>query len=87
MQADNRWLMLGLFKPHYAINDCHAWELAKGVPGIGIVLSNRIVDERNRNGWFRDWTDVRRRVHGIGSKRIRQLIMNGVKISPTNWVN
>ena len=75
-----------VLKPHIPINSCKAWELAKGVPGIGIVLSNRIVDERNRNGWYRDWTDVRRRNYGIGSKLIRQLIMNGVQITPREFM-
>ncbi|QDU25801.1 Helix-hairpin-helix motif protein [Anatilimnocola aggregata] len=37
------------------------------LPGVGEVLAKRIVDDRQTNGPFRDWNDLRR-VRGIGPK-------------------
>ena len=58
------------------LNVSRAFELAKHVQGIGVVLSNRIVDERNKNGEFKDWEDFRRRVYGVGLKRMKKVGLN-----------
>lgn len=46
-------------------------ELLTIVPGIGPALAKRIVDERERSGFFHEPEDLTR-VHGIGDKRAEQ---------------
>ena len=46
-------------------------ELLTIVPGIGPALAKRIVDERERSGFFHEPVDLTR-VHGIGDKRAEQ---------------
>jgi competence ComEA-like helix-hairpin-helix protein len=46
-------------------------ELLTIVPGIGPALAKRIVDERERSGFFHEPVDLTR-VHGIGDKRVEQ---------------
>ena len=48
------------------------WMEWSQVPGIGPVLANRIVEERERNGPFRDLPDLHR-VKGIGDRRIEAI--------------
>ena len=62
------------------LNFCTAIELSTNVNGIGSMLSHRIVDERNKNGDFKDWTDVQKRVHGVGLKTIEKIRNEGFKI-------
>ena len=64
------------------INACTARELAKQVPGIGAVLSNRIVEERKKNDWFSSWEDLQRRVYGIGPKLIEKMQKHDVDMMP-----
>ena len=42
------------------------------LPGIGEVTATKIVEERQRNGRFRNVEDLRR-VHGIGLKKVHSL--------------
>ena len=70
------------WKPAVGINGCTARALAKQVPGIGPVLSNRIVEERKKNNWFRSWEDIERRVYGIGPKLIKKMQNHRVKMDP-----
>src|SRR5262245_2778931 len=46
-----------------------SWVEWSQIPGIGPVLAERIVRERERNGPFRNPTDLTR-VKGIGAKRL-----------------
>ena len=46
-------------------------ELLTTVPGIGPALAKRIVDERNRSGFYHQPADLVR-VNGIGTKRVEQ---------------
>ena len=46
-------------------------ELLAIVPGIGPALAGRIVDERERSGFFHDPDDLTR-VHGIGNRRAKK---------------
>lgn len=46
-------------------------ELLKTVPGIGPALAKRIVDERDRSGFYHQPEDLAR-VRGIGTKRVEQ---------------
>ena len=69
------------WRPAISINGCNAWELAQAVPGIGIVLSNRIVNE-SKKLWFHNWEDLYRRVHGIGPRLIEKMKRYRVIIHP-----
>ena len=60
------------------LNQCQAFELKNKVHGIGVVLNNRIVNERNQNGLFKTWDDVRQRVHGVGMKTVNIMQNAGV---------
>jgi competence protein ComEA len=42
------------------------------LPSVGEVLAKRIVQDRQINGPFRDWNDIRR-VRGIGPKTFDQM--------------
>ena len=66
------------------LNFCKAFELSTKGNGIGVALSNRIVNERNQNGDFKDWKDVQKRVCGVGLKTIQKLQNNGVNITKYN---
>ena len=60
------------------LNQCQAFELKNKVHGIGVTLSNRIVNERTQNGVFKTWDDVRQRVHGVGMKTVNIMQNHGV---------
>ena len=62
------------------LNECKAFELSQKVSGIGVKLSNRIINERNKNGNFKDWNDVKQRVYGIGDKMIEKMKNANVNI-------
>ena len=80
-EDDLEWL-----PPSVEINICTARELAKQVPGIGPVLSNRIVEERKKNGLFENWEDLQRRVYGIGTKLSIKMMEHNVFIEDvTVW--
>lgn len=49
------------------------------VPGIGPATSRAILDERKKNGSFKDWADLEQRVRGIGER-------NSVKLSAAGLV-
>ena len=48
------------------------WVQWMGLPGIGPVLAKRIVEDRTRNGKFRNLDELRR-VSGIGPKKIEAI--------------
>ena len=50
-----------------------------GVAGIGPATSRAILEERKKNGNFKDWADLEHRVRGIGEK-------NSVKLSAAGLV-
>ena len=50
-----------------------------GVAGIGPATSRAILEERKKNGNFKDWADLEQRVRGIGEK-------NSVKLSAAGLV-
>ena len=45
-----------------------------GIAGVGPATSSAILAEREKNGSFKDWADLERRVKGIG-------VRNAVKLS------
>jgi competence protein ComEA len=50
-----------------------------GIAGIGPATSRAILDERKKNGNFKDWPDLEQRVRGIGDR-------NSVKLSAAGLV-
>ena len=50
-----------------------------GIAGIGPATSKAILDERKKNGNFKDWSDLEQRVRGIGDR-------NSVKLSAAGLV-
>lgn len=50
-----------------------------GIVGIGPAISKAILEERKKNGNFRDWADLEQRVRGIGEK-------NSVKLSAAGLI-
>jgi competence protein ComEA len=50
-----------------------------GIAGIGPATSKAILEERTKNGNFKDWSDLEQRVRGIGEK-------NSVKLSAAGLV-
>lgn len=52
-----------------------------GVKGIGPVLSKSILEERKKNGDFKDWADLQKRVKGIGDKKSDSLSQAGLTVN------
>ena len=52
-----------------------------GVKGIGPAMSKRILDERKKNGNFKDWNDLVQRVPGIGDKSSENLSKAGLTVN------
>jgi competence protein ComEA len=70
--------------PPLDLNRATAEQLA-GLPGVGPVLAQRIVDERERRGGF-DSPDGLRRVLGLGPKKLamlRDLVTTGAAPAPS----
>jgi competence protein ComEA len=51
------------------------------VNGIGPKTSKAILDERKKNGEFKDWEDFQKRVKGVGDKSSDKLSQEGVTIN------
>ncbi|MDB5796905.1 MAG: hypothetical protein JWP36_807 [Paucimonas sp.] len=51
-----------------------------GVKGLGPVMSHAILAERRRNGLFKDWPDLERRVKGMGEQRSLALSEAGLLV-------
>ncbi|SAK89684.1 DNA-binding protein [Caballeronia pedi] len=52
----------------------------ESVKGLGPVKSKAIVDERTKNGPFKDADDLATRVKGLGTKSVANLEQNGLTI-------
>ncbi|VWC23374.1 competence protein ComE [Burkholderia pseudomultivorans] len=52
----------------------------ESVKGLGPVKSKAIIDERTRNGPFKDADDLANRVKGLGTKSVGHLEENGLTI-------
>ena len=52
-----------------------------GVKGIGPTLSKAILAERTKNGDFKDWADLQKRVKGIGDKNSAKLSQAGLVVN------
>jgi competence protein ComEA len=51
------------------------------VKGIGPKMSKAILDERKKDGEFKDWNDFQNRVKGVGAKSSDNLSQEGVTIN------
>lgn len=52
-----------------------------GIKGLGPVKSKAIIDERTKNGSFKDWADFESRVKGIGDKNSTKLSEAGLTVN------
>ena len=52
-----------------------------GVAGIGPATSRAIMEERKKNGNFKDWADLEQRVRGIGEKNTVKLSAAGLVVN------
>ncbi|MBI3284314.1 MAG: helix-hairpin-helix domain-containing protein [Burkholderiales bacterium] len=52
-----------------------------GVKGIGPAKSKAIIEERSKNGSFKDWADFEKRVKGIGEKNSAKLSEAGLTVN------
>lgn len=51
------------------------------VKGVGAVKSKAILEERSKNGPFKDWADFEKRVKGFGAKSTDTLSKNGITVN------
>ena len=52
-----------------------------GVKGIGPKIAKSIVDERNKNGRYKDWADFEQRVKGVGDKSAARMSAAGLTVN------
>lgn len=52
-----------------------------GVKGLGPARTKAILDERTKNGDFKDWADFQKRVKGIGEKGAARLSEAGLQVN------
>ena len=51
-----------------------------GIAGVGPATSKAILAEREKNGSFKDWADLERRVKGIGARNAVKLSAAGLTV-------
>lgn len=51
------------------------------VKGVGPAMSKQILDERTKNGDYKDWADFQKRVKGVGEKRAAKLSQAGLQVN------
>lgn len=52
-----------------------------GIKGLGPAKTKAILDERTKNGDFKDWGDLQQRVKGIGDKAAMRLSSAGLVVN------
>ena len=52
-----------------------------GIAGVGPTTSKAIIDERNKHGNFKDWSDLEHRVKGIGERNAVKLSAAGMLVN------
>lgn len=52
-----------------------------GVKGLGPAKTKAILEERKKNGEFKDWADFEKRVKGIGEKSAAKLSEAGLTVN------
>ncbi|MFN7370071.1 MAG: ComEA family DNA-binding protein [Burkholderiales bacterium] len=58
-------------------------EELQAAKGIGPVKAKAIVDERAKNGPFKSWVDLDKRVKGLGDKTMADMKEAGFKVGRT----
>ncbi len=56
------------------------------IAGVGPATSRAIIAEREKNGNFRDWSDLEQRVKGIGGRNIVKLSAAGLVVNGKPYV-
>lgn len=56
-----------------------------GLKGVGPALTREVLSERDKAA-FKDWSDVTRRVKGIGPRKASQLSEQGVRVQGQAFV-
>jgi len=72
-------LMLPLAVYAFEVNDASRAQLEQ-LDGVGVVMADKMLAERGRKP-FAGWDDLRRRVSGIGAKRVQQWQAQGVTVN------
>jgi competence protein ComEA len=52
-----------------------------GIAGVGPSTSKAIIDERNKHGNYKDWSDLEHRVKGIGERNAVKLSAAGMLVN------
>ncbi len=52
-----------------------------GIAGVGPATSKAILAEREKNGSFKDWADLERRVKGVGERNAVKLSAAGLTVN------
>lgn len=52
-----------------------------GIKGLGPAKTKAILDERTKNGDFKDWGDLQQRVKGIGDRAAMRLSSAGLVVN------
>ncbi|MFM7760646.1 MAG: ComEA family DNA-binding protein [Burkholderiaceae bacterium] len=55
------------------------------IAGIGPATSKAILAEREKNGNFKDWADLERRVKGVGSRNAVKLSAAGLTVNGKSY--
>jgi len=55
------------------------------IAGIGPATSKAILAEREKNGQFKDWADLERRVKGVGSRNAVKLFAAGLTVNGKSY--
>jgi competence protein ComEA len=74
------WLLIAASVSALELNSASQAEL-DALKGIGPVKSKAIVDERTKNGPFKDADDFAKRVKGVGDKTVVNLEAQGLTIN------
>lgn len=74
------WIMAAPVRADIDVNKADQAAL-DGVRGIGPAMSKRILNERDRGGSFKDWSDLQQRVKGIKEKSAAKLSGNGLTVN------
>lgn len=71
---------MGLAFAQVDVNKADAAAL-DGVKGVGPAMSKKIIEERTKNGDFKDWADFQKRVKGVGDKSVVKLSEAGLQVN------
>lgn len=66
------------------VNKATAAEL-DGVKGVGPTTSKAIIDERKKNGDFKNWDDFISRTKGIGENKAAALSKEGLRVNGATY--